>query len=150
MSSINTVTLSGSLAADPEVRWTSDDGESSIVRLGVIVKSSRKDDNGDWQEQSSIIDVECFGRFGTLIARKLVKFDKVAVSGFLRKDEWEKDGEKRSKIVVQARDLDSEGLYRKADGSDKPAAAPAAAVNESGPAEAAPAAHNPSTSEIPF
>ena len=121
MANINNVVLSGSIAMDPDLRWIADDGEAGITRLGLIVKKSRKlpegttnEDGGEWEETSSIFDVEVYGAFALTIARKLQKFDDVTVSGELQKDEWEdKDGGgKRSRIKVVARVIDSPGLFR--------------------------------------
>ena len=119
MANINNVVLSGSIAMDPDLRWISDDSEAGITRLGLIVKKSRKVENpaegeSEWEETSSIFDVEVYGAFALTIARKLQKFDDVTVSGELQKDEWEdKDGGgKRSRIKVVARVIDSPGLFR--------------------------------------
>ena len=123
MANVNTTVLSGSIAMDPDLRWLADDQESGITRLGLIVRKSRKlpepaeDGRGgttEWEEISSIFDVEVYGAFALTIARKLQKFDEVTVSGELVKDEWEdkNDGGKRSRIKVVARVIDSPGLFR--------------------------------------
>lgn len=141
-SNVNVVVLSGSLAAEPEVKWTNDDGDS-IVRLGVIVRKSKKNADGEYEDVSSIFDVEVFGKFATLTARKLKKFDAVTVSGELVKDEWEaEDGSKRSRVKVVARNIDSEGYFRSKD-EDNDTSAPSEAT------EAAPAAA-PASDDIPF
>lgn len=148
MSNINTVAISGFLAADPEVRWTSDDGESAIVRLGVVVKKSRKDESGEWVETSAIFDVEVFGKFALLVQRKLRKLDNVAVQGKLDRDDWETDsGEKRSKVKIVAVAIDSEGFFRSKDEENAPSesASPApAAAQESLPTT------GPSEDDLPF
>jgi single-strand DNA-binding protein len=146
MANVNNTVLSGSIAMDPDLRWIAEDGESGITRLGLIVKKNRKldtpgEDGSEWEETSSIFDVEVYGAFALTIARKLKKFDDVTVSGELVKDEWEdKDsGQKRSRIKITARVIDSPGLFRpKAEdrnlevgqqqqmGQGQPAATPAA------------------------
>jgi single stranded DNA-binding protein len=147
MSNINTVAISGFLAGEPEIRWTSEDGESSIVRLGVVNRRTRKDANGDYVESSSIYDVEVFGKFANLVARKLKKLDNVSVVGRLEKDEWEKDGVKQSKVKVVAIDIDSEGFFRSKDEDNDTTAnaapAPAAPATEEAPKD-------PQASDIPF
>jgi single-strand DNA-binding protein len=144
MSNINTVSISGFLAGDPEVRWTSEDGDSSIVRLGVVNKRSVKNADGEYEDVSSIYDVEVFGKFANLVARKLKKLDNVAVAGRLERDEWEQDGQKRSKVKVVAQNIDSEGFFRSKDEDN--------AVETSTPAPAAEAtpAAVPTSSDIPF
>lgn len=119
MANINNTVLSGSIAMDPDLRWIADDGETGITRLGLIVKKSRKVENpaegeSEWEETSSIFDVEVYGAFALTVARKLQKFDDVMVSGELVKDEWEdkESGGKRSRIKITARVIDSPGLFR--------------------------------------
>jgi single stranded DNA-binding protein len=119
MANINNTVLSGSIAMDPDLRWIAEDGETGITRLGLIVKKSRKlpeplEDGTEWEETSSIFDVDVYGAFALTIARKLQKFDDVTVSGELVKEEWEdKDGGKRSRIKISAKAIDSPGLFRK-------------------------------------
>lgn len=145
MSNINTVALSGFLASDPETRWTSDDGEKSIVRLGVVVKKSKREEDGSYTETSSIFDVEVFGKYATLTAKKLRKLDNVAVQGKLEKDEWETDsGEKRSKVKVIATTVDSEGYFRSKDEDNDVEASTAPAAASSEPKAA------PGEDDIPF
>jgi len=143
MSNVNTVVISGFLVADPETRWTADDGESAIVHLGVAVRRSRKQEDGSYADESKIHDVEVFGKFALLVARKMRKKDNLTVSGRLEKQEWETDGAKRSKTVIEAAQIDSEAFFRRDE--DVPA------KQESLPTtEAEPAAEAPKTNDIPF
>lgn len=148
MGNVNRTVISGALAADPEVKWTSEDGESSIVRLGVIVRSTKKVD-GEYVEAKSIFDVEVFGKFANLVARKLKKFDDVVVDGELKKDEWEAEGGKRSRIVIVARDIDSQGFFRSKDEDNAGQQAPAGQTSDQ-PAPSTAPGEGPTDDDIPF
>ena len=144
MSSINSVTLSGFLAADPEVKWSNDDGDS-IVRLGLVVTQSKKNADGEYENVGSIFDCEVFGKFATLVAKKLRKKDSVTISGSLVKNEWEnEDGQKRSRISVKVYQLDSQGMFRSADENNDLTAPAAPADNTPAPAG------EPKSDDIPF
>jgi len=151
MANVNSTVISGNLTRTPEVRWLADDEKSAIVSTAVAVNRRRYDKQAeDYVEEVSFIDVEVYGGFAVLVAKKLQKGDAATVQGRLDQQTWEKDGEKRSKIVLVGEQIDSEGFFRSADENNEvvvgtresaPAAAPAA--------EAAPAAA-PASDDIPF
>jgi single-strand DNA-binding protein len=121
MSHINSVTISGALTRDPELVTYGTDGK--LARLGVAVERQFKAQSGDYEKETSFFDVTVFGNFGDLIARKLRKADKVTIAGRLQQQTWEQDGAKRSKVVIIANDVDSQGLFRSKDEETAPATA---------------------------
>lgn len=139
MSNVNSVVVSGNLTRDPEVRWTSEDGSSSIVSLGIAVSRSRKV-NDEWTDEVSFFDLDVFGSFANLVARKLKKGDSATVQGRLEQQKFEKDGESRSVVRIIATSIDSEGFFRSKDEDNMVGAA-------SAPAETAAA---PTGDDIPF
>lgn len=144
MANVNTVTVSGNLTRDPETRWTSEDGSSAIVSLGIAVNRSRKNGEGEYVDEVSFFDIDVFGSFALLVARKLRKGDSAVVNGRLEQQRYEQDGTERSKVKIIATQIDSQGLFRSKDEDNTPTAAVAA---ETGQAEI-PAA--PSDDDIPF
>lgn len=143
MSDVNSVTLTGRLTKDPELRTTSTD--TSIASFGIAVEGYKKDAD---EQPVNFFDVSVFGNFADVIVNKARKGDKVTLAGRLEQRKWETDaGEKRSAVGIVARDLVGEFLYRKADGSDTPARQEGAAVQEAIPVAAAAA---PSDDDIPF
>jgi single-strand DNA-binding protein len=60
---------------------------------------------GEWIEEVSFFDVVLFGRQGEALSKYLLKGKQVGVQGELRQNRWEQDGQKRSKIVIAANNV---------------------------------------------
>ena len=158
MAHVNTVAVSGNLTRDPEVRWhgTSDDGkETAIVSLGIANNRRRYDRaSGEYVESVSFFDVEVFGGFAVVVAKKMKKADAATITGRIDQQTWESSDGKRSKVVIVAEQIDSEAFFRSKDEDS------AVVVTEQGGAttEAAsspasqpkPAAATPASDDIPF
>jgi single-strand DNA-binding protein len=81
---MNTINLTGRLAADPELRQLP--GGQSVCKLRLAVEGlARKNETG-------FVTVACFGAPGQAAASVLSKGWLVAVSGRLAYDEWETAG----------------------------------------------------------
>lgn len=113
MSNINTVAVSGNLTRDPELKTFGDDGK--VANLGIAVNRQRKDAGGDYVDEVSFFDVTVWGNFAGLVCRKLRKGDSCTIMGRLEQQTWEKDGEKKSKVVIIASTIDSDGFFRSKD-----------------------------------
>ena len=97
--SINSVTISGNLGADPELRQT--DGGTQVLSLRVAVNERAKDPRtGEWGDRANWVDVTVFGNRAEPLSRFLSKGQKVAIEGKLRWSQWERDGQRRSKLEV--------------------------------------------------
>lgn len=144
MSHVNSTTISGNLTRDPEVTWMSDEGDKAIVKLGLASNRQRKTAEGEYIEETTFVDIEVFGGFAILVAKKLRKADPATVNGSLKLSEWEKDGEKRSKLLIVASQIDSPGFFRPADENADVAVGQKAETAEA----AAPA--TPTDDDIPF
>ncbi|MBP3893902.1 MAG: single-stranded DNA-binding protein [Atopobiaceae bacterium] len=97
--SINRVNISGNLTRDPEMRATQ--SGTSILTFGVAVNDRRRNpQTGEWEDYPNYIDCVVFGNRAEPLHRFLSKGMKVAVEGKLRWSQWERDGQKRSKIEV--------------------------------------------------
>ncbi len=101
--SINRVVVSGNLTRDPELRSTG--SGMSILKMGLAV-NDRVKENGEWTDRPNFFDVTVFGARAESLSRFLSKGSKVAVEGKLRWSQWEKDGEKRSKVEIIADDIE--------------------------------------------
>ena len=100
-SSINIVAISGNLTRDPELRMTP--GGTQVLNFGVAVDDRTKNQQtGEWEDRPNFIDCVLFGNRADALSRILRKGIKVAVSGSLRWSQWERDGQKRSKVEVVA------------------------------------------------
>ena len=97
--SINKVVITGNLTRDPELRNTA--SGFPVLGFGVAVNDRRKNQQtGEWEDYPNFIDCTMFGSRAESISRFLSKGMKVAVEGKLRWSQWERDGQKRSKIEV--------------------------------------------------
>lgn len=97
--SINSVSISGNLTRSPELRTTQ--GGTSILAFGVAVNDRRRDpQSGEWKDYPNFIDCVVFGNRAEALQKFIDKGSKVFVHGKLRWSQWEKDGQKRSKIEV--------------------------------------------------
>ena len=103
--SINVVCISGNLTRDAEVRRTQ--SGMAITSFCVAVNERRKNKNtGEWENYANYIDCTMFGAYGESVSESLRKGVKVACAGSLRWTQWERDGQKRSKIEVIVNELE--------------------------------------------
>lgn len=97
--SINRVVISGNITRDAELRQTA--SGMAVLGFSVAVNDRRKNAQTDQcEDYPNFIDCSMFGTRAERIAQYLGKGTKVAVLGKLRWSQWERDGQKRSKIEV--------------------------------------------------
>ena len=102
---INRVTITGNLTRDPELRATQ--SGTAVVTMGIAVNDRRKNpQTGEWEDVPNFFDVTMFGTRAEALTRYLSKGSKVAIEGKLRWRQWEKDGEKRSKVEIVADEVE--------------------------------------------
>jgi single-strand DNA-binding protein len=94
---MNHCIVSGNLGADPESVFTSEG--THIATFSLAFRSSK--DKTGW------IKVACFNKLAETAEKYLHKGAKVAVSGMLDQDKWEKDGAVKTahKIIAQSLDF---------------------------------------------
>ena len=103
MAQDNTVTLTGNLTKDPELRYTT--GGRGVASFGLAVNRSYQV-NGEWQEQVSFFNVVAWGDLGENAAASLHKGNHVMVTGRLEQRSYDtREGEKRNITEVIADDL---------------------------------------------
>ena len=101
--SFNQVILMGNLTRDPEVR-TTPNGQS-VCSFSLALNRSYKGSDGNWQEATDYIDIVAWGPLGDRVAQYLSKGRPCLVNGRLQSRSWEQDGQKRSKVEVNANDV---------------------------------------------
>ena len=103
--SINRVIVSGNLTRDPELRSTA--SGLPVLNFGVAVNDRRKNQQtGEWEDYPNFIDCTMFGARAESLSRFLNKGTKVSIEGKLRWSQWEREGQKRSKIEVIVDELE--------------------------------------------
>ncbi len=99
MASFNRVIIVGNLTRDPELRYTQ--GGTAVTDVGVAVNDRRKTASGEWQDETTFVDVTLWGRTAEVANEYLSKGSPLLIEGRLKLDTWEgRDGQKRSKLHV--------------------------------------------------
>jgi single-strand DNA-binding protein len=114
-----TATVIGNLTRDPEVRYTPQGKASALFSLAVN-RTRVKKESGEKVEETTYIDIRAWEKIAE-ICREAKKGDAMFVSGEIREERWEKDGQKRSKLRLVAHDI---RRIPKAPPRDKPADPP--------------------------
>ena len=153
--SLNKVLLMGNLTRDPEVKYTPKG--TAVGDLAIAINDSYKAQDGTIKETVTYVDIEVWGRTAENCKQYLSKGRPVFIEGQLRLDQWEQDGQKRSKMKVVADRVqflggggggnrEGGGGERRASSggeAERPAARPAATVSEDRPPM-------PDDDDIPF
>lgn len=102
--SLNSISLTGHLCADPKLH-AFDDG-TEVANLRLAVNGSKKVD-GEWQDDPLFIDVKAYGGQVQAIGTYLAKGSFVAVCGRLGQPrEWaDNNGSSRFTMVVERADV---------------------------------------------
>ena len=98
-----TVTLTGRLTKDPELRYSA--AGKPVTRFSVVTSRRVKDQQtGDWSDaDTSFWDCVAFGQLAENVAESLEKGTAVIVTGRAAQEEWTtKEGEKRRSMKVVA------------------------------------------------
>lgn len=100
MASLNRVFLIGNLTRDPEVRHTPKG--TAVGDLGLAINMSYRTAEGQDKEEVCYVDVVVWGKQAEVCKDYLSKGSPVFVEGRLQLDQWESQGEKRSRLRVRA------------------------------------------------
>ena len=93
---LNNYICSGRLTKDAETNQT-----GSVCNFTVAVDNSVKDKNGEWQNEAAFISVKAFKDTASRCA-SLRKGEMVCVEGRMKQEDWERDGKKHSRLVLNA------------------------------------------------
>ena len=151
MATLNKVMLIGNLTRDPEVRYTPQGTAVADVRLAVSRKYKTQD--GVEKEEVCYVSVTTWGRQAQTCGEYLKKGSPVFVEGRLKLDEWEKDGQKQSRLTVVAERVQFLSSPRRAESGDAPGTEPKGARAPASPHPAegdAPPAEGENNEDLPF
>lgn len=99
---INSVTVTGRLTADPELRYSNDGSPFATFSLAI-----NRPPRGGEEQPAVFIDVVSFGNQAEAIATHLTKGRKVAVQARLDMDRWTGDDSRnRTKHKLVANDVE--------------------------------------------
>lgn len=151
MASYNRVILMGNLTRDVELRYTP--SGTPVTEVGLAVNDRRKNQSGEWVDETTFVDVTFWGRTAEVASEYLSKGSPVFIEGRLKLDTWEKDGQKNYKLRVVCDRMQL--LGSRGDGQRSPAPrgdyseAPSPAPSQQPAASGEPAGPNPGD-DIPF
>jgi len=100
---MNKAILLGNLGADPELRYTA--AGVAVLNLRLATNESYVDKNKEPQERTEWHTVVIWGNRAEGLARVLTKGSSVLIEGALRTSSYEKDGTKRYRTEVHAREI---------------------------------------------
>lgn len=98
MASINSVTISGNLGKDPELKEFQTGTKKVMFSVAVSepVKSNNK-----WETKTTWVLVEFWGNDADYISKYATKGSFIVVNGKLTEDTWEKDGQTQRKFYIK-------------------------------------------------
>jgi single-strand DNA-binding protein len=99
MADLNEVRLIGRLTRDPEFK----SGQTwEVSNFGLATGRKYKAKDGNVVEETTFVDISCFGGLAKPAKQYLKKGRLVFIGGRLKLDTWEKHGEKKQKLSVIA------------------------------------------------
>ena len=98
MASFNRVILVGNITRDIELRYIQ--SGMAVTDVTLAVNDRRKSNSGEWVEETTFVDVTLWGRTAEVASEYLGKGSPILIEGRLKLDQWETDGQKRSKLRV--------------------------------------------------
>lgn len=102
---INKVMLAGNLTRDAELK--SLPNGTSVLEFGIAVNDRRRNPQTEqWEDVPNFFDCTLYGNRAEGIAPFMTRGKKVALEGRLQWRQWEKDGEKRSKVSVTVNEVE--------------------------------------------
>ena len=143
MASYNRIIFMGNLTRDPQLSYLP--SQTPVVEFGLASNRKWRAKDGADREDVCFIDCRAYGRIAETISKYCKKGNPLLVEGRLQLDQWEKDGQKRSRhriFVENFTFVDS----RASGGGDGNAADSSAASSATSNYEGTP----PTDDDIPF
>ena len=82
------------LTRDPEVRYIPGK-DTAVAKIGLACSEKYKE-----QETSAFYEAVCFGKQAEIIGQYMEKGSLIYINGRLKLEQWEQEGQKRSKHVI--------------------------------------------------
>ena len=151
MASYNRVVLVGNLTRDVELRYTGQG--TAVTELGMAVNDRRKNQSGEWVDETTFVDVTLWARTAEVAAEYLGKGSSVLIEGRLKLDKWESDGQSRTKLRVVGERMQMLGSGRgggSRGGSQQQESADQGGFQQAAPAAAPQNSGGAADDDIPF
>lgn len=113
MSNVNKVTIEGRLTRDPETKFTN--SGKRVCSFAIAVNYSTKNEDGTWKNDNLSGYFDCTAWEAVAeAAGTFHKGDPVYIEGSLKQERWEQDGQKRSRVIINVREVRLADWARKA------------------------------------
>jgi single-strand DNA-binding protein len=103
MTDLNKVTLIGRLTKDIDVGYTQNG--AAIGKFSLAVNRSRNGANGKVDEVS-YFNCKIFGKLAETMKPYLLKGKQIGITGYLKQERWEKDGQSQSMVTVGVEEIE--------------------------------------------
>lgn len=102
MPSYNHCVLVGNLTRDPELKYIP--SGTAVCNISLAINERYKVGD-EWKEKAVFVECTAWGKTAEVANEYLVKGSPVLIDGRLDFQQWEKDGQKRSKLLVMVNKL---------------------------------------------
>jgi single-strand DNA-binding protein len=142
MPNFNQIIMMGHITRDIQLRYLPNN--TAVADFGIATNKKWRDQSGNTREEVCFIDASAFGKTAENINKYFAKGAAIMVVGSLRFEQWEKDGQKRSKhkISVERFEFVGGGDGQSRGTGNAPQAQPSTAPQDDGPP--------PGDPEVPF
>jgi single-strand DNA-binding protein len=100
MSATNSFHVIGNLTRDSELKYLNTG--TAVANFSIAVNKKWRGNDGNMVEEVSFFDVALFGKIAESLSQYLIKGKMVSISGELKQERWEKDGQSHSKVKLIA------------------------------------------------
>jgi single-strand DNA-binding protein len=112
---MQSIVIKGNLTRDPELKSIPrGDGTVDVVNFSIAESRKFTKSNGEKAEETTFFDCEAWDSGARLIDQLMSKGDPILVTGSFKQDNWEKDGQKHSRLRLRVQNFDK--LFRKSNG----------------------------------
>lgn len=128
MKDTNSIVIAGRLVDEAKLKQF--DNDFGIIEFTIASNFTQKNKEGKFEDCPSFIAIKYYGKKLGTLAGFLKKGKQVICSGALKQERWEKDGEKKSRFVIDCSTLQLVGGKSE---SSEPAPSAAPSSNEDFP-----------------
>ena len=113
---MNNIQILGNMTRDCELKYAQ--SGTAIGSFGIAVNKKIKNQSGGYDDKAMFFDVTAFGKTAENINKYFGKGSRILISGELEFQQWEKDGQKRSKVGIVCQQFDF--IDKKSDPQQEP------------------------------
>lgn len=101
---MNKVQILGTMTKDCELKYAN--SGTAIGSFGIAYNEKRKDASGNYNDVAMFFDCTAFGKTAENINKFFGKGSRILLDGSLDFQQWEKDGQKRSRVGIKVNQFD--------------------------------------------